>query len=202
LQPYNPEQFAPHFAKPIGPHLWGFVNRPDMVARMEAASEMGRPAVEGIAEPLIAEFGPPMRQDPLKAMVDHMARQVLEPRGWVVQRVDNRAYAYPFTKGTRFIRNGWFPFHVFRDADDPTSLCLTADRRGETLPTDPPDRQWTYWTRLNSPASAAIGLNLKSFDLARQAVMAKGHYLHRMRRPVAKGAAGKVAVEAEAETEA
>lgn len=199
MQPYSPEQFAPHFAKPIGPHLWAFVNRPDMIARMEAASEMGRAAVEGIAEPLVGEFGPPMRQEAVKGMVDHMLRQVLEPRGWVVARSDGRVHAYPFTKGTRFLRNGWFTFHIFRDSEDPSWVCLTADRRGEDLPQDPPGRDWTYWTRLSSPASAAIALGLKKFDGAKQAVLAKGHYVHQIRRAVRKPEAEDEGAGAEAE---
>ena len=53
---YNPEKFGSLYVSEIGQRLWAFLIRPDMIARLETASELGKPAVEGIEEQLLQEF--------------------------------------------------------------------------------------------------------------------------------------------------
>ena len=45
---YNPERFASLYASALGQRLWDFLTQPENVARLETASELSKPAVEGI----------------------------------------------------------------------------------------------------------------------------------------------------------
>ena len=45
---YSPEKFASLYASELGQRIWAFLTRPENVARLETASELGKPAVEGI----------------------------------------------------------------------------------------------------------------------------------------------------------
>ena len=51
---YNLEKFASLYAFAFGQRLWAFLTRPENVARLETASELSNPAVEGIEEQLLA----------------------------------------------------------------------------------------------------------------------------------------------------
>ena len=45
---YNPEKFASLSESDVGKRIWSFLTRPATIARLETASELGKPAVEGI----------------------------------------------------------------------------------------------------------------------------------------------------------
>ncbi len=45
---YSPEKFASLYASELGQRIWAFLTRPENVARLETASELGKPAVEGM----------------------------------------------------------------------------------------------------------------------------------------------------------
>ncbi|MEY9731337.1 hypothetical protein [Bradyrhizobium yuanmingense] len=53
---YNPEKFASLSESDIGQRIWSFLTKPATIARLETASELGKPAVEGIEEQLLEEF--------------------------------------------------------------------------------------------------------------------------------------------------
>ena len=50
---YSPEKFASLYASDLGQRIWAFLTRARNVARLETASELGKPAVEGIEEQLL-----------------------------------------------------------------------------------------------------------------------------------------------------
>ena len=47
---YSPDKFASLYASELGQRIWAFLTRPEQVARLETASELSKPAVEGIVE--------------------------------------------------------------------------------------------------------------------------------------------------------
>ena len=96
-----------------------FLTRPENVARLETASELGKPAVEGIEEQLLEEFREDVLADRVKQMVGHMVRQILEQRDWVLDQSDVKVQSVPFTKATRYRRPDWITFHAFRNTSDP-----------------------------------------------------------------------------------
>jgi len=53
---------------------------------MEVASYLRRPAVEALSPHLLARFGTLIRSNTMKQMIGHMVRQVLEGRGYRLDR--------------------------------------------------------------------------------------------------------------------
>lgn len=53
---YSPEKFASLYATDIGQQIWAFLGQPENIARLETASELRKPAVEGLEEQLLAKF--------------------------------------------------------------------------------------------------------------------------------------------------
>jgi hypothetical protein len=88
----------------FGQSLWAFLNERDNLIRMETATYLGRPAVEPLSPGLLERFGEDARQDRAKQMIGRMARQILEERGYRIDRQNVRipAPANMFASGTRY----------------------------------------------------------------------------------------------------
>ena len=173
---YNPERFASLFASPLGQRLWAFLTRPDSVARLETASELGKPAVEGIEEQLLAEFREDVLANRVKQMVGHMVRQIMEQRDWVLDQTDVKVQSVPFSKATRYRRPDWFTFHAFRNSGDPRDVVITDRRQNPTLPTG---SRWTFYATFASPLKAAVAFGVRDIEQLRQQVHLHGY--HRVR---------------------
>ena len=132
---YSPEKFVSLYESELGQRIWGFLTRSDNVARLETASELSKPAVEGIEEQLLAEFREEVLADRVKQMVGHMVRQILEQRDWVLDQTDVKVQSVPFSKAARYRRSDWFTFHAFRNTSDPRDVAIT-DRRQNPDATD------------------------------------------------------------------
>jgi len=105
LQPYDPWRFTDLADTKLGRDLWQFLNERDHVLRMETASELSRPAVEAVATRLVAEFGDDVRDHRVKRMIGHMARQVMEHRGFVLDAQNVRVRTGDlFTRASRYKR--------------------------------------------------------------------------------------------------
>lgn len=81
---YSPKKFASLYDSDMGQRIWSFLTRDDNVALMETASELNKPAVEGIEQRLLAEFREEILADRVKQMVGYLVRQILEQRDWVL----------------------------------------------------------------------------------------------------------------------
>ena len=181
---YNPGKFASLYASALGQRLWAFLTQPDNVARLETTSELGKPAVEGIQEQLLAEFREDVLANRVKQMVGHMVRQILEQRDWVLDQTDVKVQSVPFRKATRYRRADWFTFHAFRNTDDPRDVVITDRRQNPTLPTG---TRWTYYATFASPLKAAVAFGIRDIKQLRQQVHLHGY--HRIRiEPVLRSA--------------
>src|SRR5262245_30342007 len=122
---YNAGVFSALSQTPLGQDLWKFINQSETLVRMETATELGRPAVEGIEEQLLGHFGADILEDRTKQMVGHMVRQVMERRGYVIaaQNVKVTSGA-PFSRATRYKLPDDLTFFVFRSTSDPRSIAL------------------------------------------------------------------------------
>ncbi|MGE4079999.1 MAG: hypothetical protein AB7F22_31070 [Reyranella sp.] len=101
---YNASRFVGTFKTRNGNEIWTFLNEPDSIARMEAATYLCRPAVEALSPGLIAKFGQGVAERRTKQMIGHMVRQILERAGYIVDRQDvpiNRA-GNIFSYATRY----------------------------------------------------------------------------------------------------
>ncbi len=101
---YNAARFVGTFEKENGSEIWSFLNEPENVVRMETATYLARPAAEPLSPFLLERFGDPTRADRVKQMIGHMIRQVLEHRGYRVDRNNVRINREGniFTSATRY----------------------------------------------------------------------------------------------------
>lgn len=169
---YSPVKFAALHASDLGQRIWAFLTRPDVVARLETASELSKPAVEGIEEQLLQEFREQILADRVKQMVGHMVRQILEQRDWVLDQTDVKVQSVPFSKAARYRRADWITFHAFRNTSDPRDVALTDRRQNPALPKD---ARWSYYATFASPLKAAVAFGIRDIRQLREHVHAHGY---------------------------
>ena len=101
---YRPEKFSDISDSHLGKALWKFLNRDVIIARMETAVDLGKPAAEAVARKLAEEFGDDVKVGRVKQMIGHMIRQVMESRGYEIdiQNVKVLADKRLFVKATRY----------------------------------------------------------------------------------------------------
>jgi len=176
---YSPEKFTSLYESDLGQRIWAFLTRPENVARLETASELGKPAVEGIEEQLLHEFREDVLADRVKQMVGHMVRQILEQRDWVLDQSDVKVQSVPFSKAARYRRPDWFTFHAFRNTSDPRDVVITDRRRNAPLPAD---ARWAYYATFASPLKAAVAFGVRDIRQLRQQVHSHGYQRVRIER--------------------
>jgi hypothetical protein len=176
---YSPEKFASLYASDLGRRVWAFLCRPELVACLETACELSKPAVEGIEEQLLEEFREDILADRVKQMVGHMVRQILEQRDWVLDQNDVKVQSVPFSKAARYRRPNWITFHAFRNSSDPSDVALTDRRQNPALPSD---ARWSYYATFASPLKAAVAFGISDIRQLRSHVHAHGYQRVRVER--------------------
>jgi hypothetical protein len=102
---YNANSFNDLFAVPLGQDLWKFLNEHDSVLCLKLASDLQRPAVEGITEELYKRFGNKIKEDRWKQMTGHMIRQILENEGYQLQSSNIKVrFGDVFSYGSKYNR--------------------------------------------------------------------------------------------------
>ena len=104
IAPFDAGTFRELAGSPLGEGLWTFLNDHDTLVRMETATDLERPAVEPLSPELLRRFGDGVRQDRVKQMIGRMVRQILEGRGYRIDRQNVRISAPTniFASGTRY----------------------------------------------------------------------------------------------------
>lgn len=176
---YNPEKFASLYATETGQQIWAFLGQPENIARLETASELRKPAVEGLEEQLLAEFRENVLADRVKQMVGHMVRQILEQRGWVLDQSDVKIQSVPFRKAARYRRLDWITFYAFRSINDPQDVVITDRRQHPQLPGD---ARWSYYATFASPLKAAVAFGIGDTKQLRQQIHTQGFWRVRLER--------------------
>ncbi len=91
---YKPANFLDVYGKKgstFGRRLWKFLCKPDNIIRLETASELGRPAVEGLVPLLEEKFKKQMQNDRVRQMTGHMIRQIMEQGcGFILTHQNNK----------------------------------------------------------------------------------------------------------------
>ncbi len=154
---YVPEHFSNVFQTELGGRIWSFLCEPDTVIRLETATALQRPAVEGIEEQLLELFAAQVLEDRVKQMIGHMTRQVMESRGFVVDQQDVRlTNGAPFSRATRYVRRDELTYYAFRDSGNPRSLLLSLSKQ----PAMPDSGEWRLWKAFKGELRACVGLGL------------------------------------------
>jgi len=108
---YDAWKFVQLAESDFGKKLWEFLNEHETFIRMETATRLKRPAVEGIAEELLINFNEEIKNlnnsDYLrvKQMIGHMVKQVMASHNYHVFMKNVRVLSTNlFSKGTRYIK--------------------------------------------------------------------------------------------------
>jgi hypothetical protein len=181
---FDPGVFAALYGTDLGKRLWALLNTADNLVRMETATALERPAVEGVEEQLLREFGEAVLEDRVKQMIGRMVRQIMERRGYVLD-VGNvkMTSGAPFSRATRYKLPDDMTFHVFKSHDDPRNTALTTDKAGTRLLNDTGAR-WTYWKSFRGGVRGRIAFDLQDEAKARSDIVQQGYHLHRIERLV------------------
>lgn len=189
MKTYVPGMFVSLFDSPDGRAIWDFLNSPEIVIRMVTATELERPAVEGIEEQLLERFGDVLysedlpKNDRIKQMIGHMVRQIMEARGYAIAvqgvKVTNGA---PFSRATRYHMPGETTFHVFQSSTDSRELALTAEKAGTLLQAATGGQNWVYWKSFRGKLRGSVAFGLQDEKKARDDIAARGYHRYRLER--------------------
>jgi len=179
--PYDPGTFAQLFGESRGQRLWAKLNTREYISCLETTTALHQPAVKGIEEPLLRDFGADVMEDRVKQMIGHMVRQVMERHGYEVEQQKVKIDSIPFYAGTRYKRRDEWVYHVWRRSKDPRTCALTADKQGAQLPTER-DERWLYWRSFSGLLRASVMFGMHSEEQARKDILRQGYHLVTMSR--------------------
>ena len=95
--------FKSEYETKLGEDLWCFLNSTELIGQLETATNLRRPAVEGIEQSLLVKFGEQDKKGIVKQMIGKMVRQILEDKGYgfvkTGVRIKNQLL---FTSGARY----------------------------------------------------------------------------------------------------
>lgn len=165
----------------LGRRLWQFLNEELTVARLETATDLARPAVMGIEEPLLHRFRDAVLDDRTRQMIGHMVRQVMEGRGYRIERRDVTIGSALFSKGTRYGRPDWQRLQVFRSGNDVRELCFASRRETGRLPPPAGGGRWRYWASFATVLRGQIVYGIDVHEVRRE-VAAQGYALRHLPR--------------------
>lgn len=179
--PYDPGTFAQLFSEPRGQRIWTTLNTLEYVSCLEVATALHQPAVKGIEEPLLRDFGADVIEDRFKQMIGHMVRQIMERHGYAIDQQKVKIDSIPFYSGTRYKRRDEWVYHVWRKSKNPRTCALTADKQGAQLPTLTGER-WLYWRSFSGQLRASVMFGINSEEQARKDILRQGYHLVTMER--------------------
>lgn len=184
MDDFDAGTFEREYRSPDGQKLWRVLNRPDVVARMETASDLGRPALAAVEDILLEELRAVILGHRFKQMAGRMTKQVLAGRGFEHEASGIRVNSVPFYKASRYRRRNRPSLYLFRSSTEFRDICLTDTREGAKLP--PLERgRWIYVNMIDSPIKASIGYGF-NMEQAISTVGRQGYSRHtvpRMLRP-------------------
>lgn len=159
MDDFDAGTFEKEYRSVDGQKLWRVLNRADVVARMETASDLGRPALAGVEDILLEELRAAILGHRFKQMAGRMTKQVLERRGYEHEASGIRLNSVPFYKASRYRRRNRPGLYLFRSSSEVREICLTDTRDGRKLPGLEKGR-WIYVNTIRSPIKASVGYGL------------------------------------------
>lgn len=178
---YDPGTFTQLFGELRGQRLWAKLNTREYISCLETATALRQPAIKGIEELLLRDFGADVIEDRVKQMIGHMVRQVMERHGYEVDQQKVKIDSIPFYAGTRYKRWDEWVYYIWRKSKDPRACALTADKRGAQLPILTGER-WLYWRSFSGLLRASVMFGMHSEEKARKDILRQGYHLATMAR--------------------
>jgi len=103
MLPFNAGPFTDQSKTELGKKLWIFLNTKEALACFDTTTFLSRPALEGFQPQLLGEFGSEVWSDRCKQTVGRMVRQIMENRGYTLDRSGVRTKAKViFTSAARY----------------------------------------------------------------------------------------------------
>lgn len=87
---YRPDKFAYTYFVNDGHQFWTWLHQDHVLLIMETASYLRRPAIEAISPLLEDAFPEFLKSVKVRQMIGHMVRQILEARGYHLDRANVR----------------------------------------------------------------------------------------------------------------
>lgn len=178
---FDPGVFSSEFNTQLGMRLWDFFNEPENIIRMETATKLQRPAIEGLEEELLQRFGEDILVDRVKQMMGRMAKQVMEHKGYVIDQQNVKITSgAPFSRATRYKQENEMTFYVFKNNSEPRRFALTGDKAGASLRDN--SSRWTYWKSFKGGLRGRIAFGLEDENAAREDIRRQGYHIYSMSR--------------------
>ena len=114
-----------------------------------------------------------------------MVRQVLESRGYRIERRDVSIGSALFSKGTRYSRPDWQRLQVFCDGSNARELCFADNRDTARLRPPANGGRWHFWAWFTTALRGHIVYGIDIQEVRRE-VAANGYahsYLPHAHRP-------------------
>lgn len=179
---YNSGVFSAEFQTDLGQKVWFFLNSFENIIRMETATDLSRPAVEALEEPLLKEFGEKILADRIKQMIGHMTKQIMEQRGYGISQQNVKiTRGAPFSRATRYEKKDNHVFYVFRNTKDLGVLGLTDEKNGNQLPLEGRSN-WVFWKSFVGGLRGRIAFGLEDEKIAQQDITTQGFHIYKMPR--------------------
>lgn len=90
MTPYRRDKFGDTYTHLGGERLWDWLHRSDVFMIMETACYLRRPAIEALSPHLRESFQDSLKSLKFRQMTGHMVRQVMENRGFSLDRANVR----------------------------------------------------------------------------------------------------------------
>jgi hypothetical protein len=183
---YAPGSFKDIFGTPLGQRLWPCLNEPTNVSRMTTATQLGRPAAEGVEDVLLEQFGEAVFEDRVKQMIGHMIRQVMEANGYVIDTQNVKLAGYPFSRATRYMLRTHRNYHLWHRSTDARAMAVTSSANSATLPSD--EGEWLYVGAVQGELRATVAFGMPRAAEVNSALERQGFVLYWRERVLKKAA--------------
>lgn len=185
IPPFNPRTYTDISGRPESIRLWSFLNRENSKTKMMTASDLGRPALEAVAEDLLDEFGDQFAEsyphrDRFKQMAGAMTRQVMEAAGYVWVRDNVPLSGAPFSRASKYRHRDAVEFHIWRLSTNMRFVGVTLEKSNQKL-TRQQNGDWVYWKRvggsmLEGKLHLSIAAGISDVSAALKALKEHGAY--------------------------
>ena len=179
---YQSGPFRSLAATKLGKDLWGFINEDENVGHMERAADKGHCAVVGIEELLSKRFEKRMPDERVQHMIEHMVDQVMEDKGYEIERQNVTVGSSIFSSGTLYTRPEWQRLYVFQSSKDARQLCVAESCDIENLPSAPGGGQWCRYASFATDLRGTIAYGLSDLSAVREEVRNQGYALRTQER--------------------
>jgi hypothetical protein len=149
---FNPRSYTDVSSHPASIRIWSYLNCEELKTKMKTASDLGRPALEAVADDLLAQFEEQFvetnpHRDRFKQMIGAMARQVMESEGYIWVRDNVPLPVAVFSRASKYRHRDAVEFHIWRLSTDPRFVGVTLAKSNEKLPPQQ-HGEWRYWKRV------------------------------------------------------